>query len=108
VSEEIFCPRCRSDGIGRALLESCLERDDDKDNSYLKYECDNCGCVFLIKDDYISPGERAERSVIVSMLNEGMAPTNIAKELNIDREKVSKIVKELRKSKTQKRKHTCL
>jgi Mn-dependent DtxR family transcriptional regulator len=55
--------------------------------------------LFLIKDDYLSPGEQAERGVIVSMLNEGAAPANIAKELNIDPKKVSKIVKELRKSK---------
>ena len=54
--EEIFCPRCRSDGIGRAILESRL-KNDNADNSYLKYKCDNCGSVFLLKDNYHPPGE---------------------------------------------------
>jgi len=91
--DEIFCPRCQSDGIGRPVLESRLERDDVKDNSYLKYRCDNCGCVFLIKDDHVSEGERAERNMVKSRLNRGKTPDEISKELGLSSKKVSRLIK---------------
>ena len=55
--------------------------------------------MFLILDDWLSLGEEAEIGDITDMLNGGTAPADMAREINIDIKKVSKIVKTLRKLK---------
>jgi DNA-binding MarR family transcriptional regulator len=104
--KEIFCPRCQNDQIGRALYDcyTNLGLSEDEWGSYLYYECDNCDCVFLIKDDYLSPGEQAERAIIKAKLDEGGTPASIAKDLGMDPSKVSDIVKSLQKTRKKGKK----
>jgi hypothetical protein len=98
--EEIFCPRCRSDGIGMAKQDCYKDLEKVGEyHSYLKYECDNCDCVFFIKDDYLSPSEQADKNIIREMLGEGETPANIAKKISRDPKWVSEIVRDLQKHK---------
>ena len=79
----IFCPMCQEDQAGKPLHEryTDLNEKNGKWKSYFKYKCDNCGCTFLVKDDYLSPGDRADRDIVGTMLGEGKTPAGIAKEL---------------------------
>jgi transposase-like protein len=79
----VYCPRCREDQSGKPLHERYTDLGEGKDKfrSYFKYKCDNCGCTFLVKDDYLSPGDWAERNIVRDMLREGKNPAAIAKEL---------------------------
>ena len=79
----VFCPRCREDQSDKPLHEryTDLGEGEDKFRSYFKYKCDNCGCTFLVKDNYLSPGDWAERGIVRTMLGEGKTPVGIAKEL---------------------------
>lgn len=103
--EEIFCPRCRSEGIGRAKQDCYKDLETPgKYHSYLKYECDKCDCVFFIKDDYLSPGEWADKNITRDLLNEGKTPTEIAKYIQRPLEWVTEKVEDIRKHQKQKTK----
>jgi len=52
--------------------------------------------VFLVKDNYVSPGERAERGIVRTILGEGKIPASIAKELGKPGSWVSDIMKALK------------
>jgi hypothetical protein len=91
--EQIFCPRCQYDQIGRALQDFYSNLGEGNEyRSHLRYRCNNCGCVFLVRDDHLSPGEQAERSMVITRLKEGKTQEIIAKELGMSLKKVSGIV----------------
>ncbi len=91
--EEIFCSRCKSDQI-KGPNEYYLDLDKCQEpRSYMRYRCGDCGCVFLVRDDHLSPGEQVERDIILAGLKEGKTPEVIAKGLGMSPKKVSMIVK---------------
>jgi hypothetical protein len=90
--EEIFCSRCKSDQImGPNEYTMDLDRCEEF-RSYMRYRCRDCGCVFLVRYDRLSPGEKAERDIILAKLNEGKTPEVIAKEFGMSPKKVSMII----------------
>jgi phage FluMu protein Com len=91
MSEKISCPRCKSDRIGRPL-EDIYKDLGEGYRSYLKHRCPTCGCVFLIRDDSISPGEWATRNVIMARLAAGKTSAAVAKELHMSLERITSMV----------------
>ena len=94
----IFCPMCQEDQAGRPLHEryTNLNEENGKWRSYFIYKCFNCGCTFLVKDDYLSPGDYAERSMVRNKLGEGKTPEGIAKELGKPLSWVTKIIERMK------------
>jgi hypothetical protein len=91
MNEKISCSRCGKEDVGRPLNEIYTDLGDGY-FSYLKYICHDCGCVFLIEDHYMSPGEWAVRSFVIAKLAEGKTLATVAKKLHMSSEKVASLV----------------
>ena len=79
----VYCPRCKEDQAGKPLHEcyTDLNEKNGKWRSYFKYKCDNCGVTFLVKDDSLSPGDKADMHIVMRYLRDEKPPAIIAKEL---------------------------